>query len=222
LSADQLRNHVASLQKIIAKLQGDKSKKVEDAAKAGKRSSDALAAAARTSSISTATSKHRDAVRYAGDQAKAQVEIGKIEKKIAAENKKLIAVQRRLDDEISRYMHQIECPPQYHTESPDCRNMGISFESFPAPILPPTKSPYRPLLGLPFKPELAAPWNIETNLYTFTFNLLDDTGYGYVAQAEFEAVHLQAAALRHYFQLLAMHAAPAHDSRTRTPIISRF
>ncbi|WP_256218278.1 hypothetical protein [Pseudomonas sp. URMO17WK12:I12] len=126
MSADQLRNQVISLQKIIVKLQGDKSKKVEDAAKAGKRSSDALTAAARTSSISTATSKRRDALRYADDQAKTQVEVGKIGKKIAAENKKLIAVQRRLDDEIKRELKQRNAVQAKHVK--DHKKMFVGQE----------------------------------------------------------------------------------------------
>lgn len=116
MSADQYRNQVASLQKTIAKLQGDKSKKVEETAKAGKRSADALAAAARSSSISTATSKRGDAVRYAGDQAKAQVEVGKLEKKIADEQKRLIAVQRRLDDEVKRELKQQDAVQAKHVK----------------------------------------------------------------------------------------------------------
>jgi len=102
MSADQYRTQVANIQKNIAKLQGEKAKKVEAAAKAGKRSSDALSAAARASSISTASSKTREAMRYTDEQSKAQTDVGKIEKKIADEHTKLVTAQKRLEDELGR------------------------------------------------------------------------------------------------------------------------
>ncbi|KPN91946.1 hypothetical protein [Pseudomonas nunensis] len=108
MSVDQYRNQVASIQKNIAKLQGDKSKKVEAAAKAGKRSSDAVASAARASSVSTAISKQKEAVRYADEQAKAQIEVGKIEKKIADEQNKIVTAQRRLDDEVAKERKRLD------------------------------------------------------------------------------------------------------------------
>ncbi|SMS12636.1 hypothetical protein CFBP1590__5050 [Pseudomonas viridiflava] len=102
MSADQYRTQVANIQKGIAKLQGDKAKKVDAAAKAGKISHDALSAAMRASSVSTATSKRREAIRHAEEQAKAETEVGKIEKKIATEHTKLVAAQKRLEDELGR------------------------------------------------------------------------------------------------------------------------
>ena len=102
MSADQYRTQVANIQKSIAKLQGDKAKKVDAAAKAGKKSHDALAAAARTSSSSAAASKRREAIRYSDEQAKAETEVGKIEHKIAAEHIKLVTAQKRLEDELSK------------------------------------------------------------------------------------------------------------------------
>jgi len=102
MSADQYRTQVANIQKNIARLQSDKAKKVDVAAKAGKKSSEALAYAARTSSASTAASKRREAVRYSDDQSKAQTEVGKIEKKIADEHTKLVTAQKRLEDELGR------------------------------------------------------------------------------------------------------------------------
>jgi hypothetical protein len=106
MSTDQYRTQVANIQKSIAKLQGEKAKKVDAAAKAGKKNHDALAAAARTSSASTATSKLREANRYASEQAKAETEVGKIEKKIADEHKKLVTAQKRLEDELKRERKQ--------------------------------------------------------------------------------------------------------------------
>ncbi|KPZ21010.1 CHAT domain-containing protein [Pseudomonas coronafaciens] len=102
MSADQHRTQVANIQKSIAKLQSDKAKKVEAAAKASKKSSDALTSATRISSASTAISKRREAVRHSEEQSKAQSEIGKIEKKIADQNTKLVAAQKRLEDELGR------------------------------------------------------------------------------------------------------------------------
>ena len=102
MSADQYRTQVANIQNSIAKLQGEKAKKVDAAAKAGKKNHDALAAAARTSSASTATSKLRESTRYASEQAKAETEVGKIENKIADEHKKLVTAQKRLEDELKR------------------------------------------------------------------------------------------------------------------------
>lgn len=102
MSTDQYRTQVANIQKNIAKLQGEKAKKVDAAAKAGKKNHDAIAAAARSSSTSTATSKIREATRYASEQAKAETEVGKIEKKIADEHQKLVTAQKRLEDELKR------------------------------------------------------------------------------------------------------------------------
>jgi len=102
MSTDQYRSQVANIQKSIAKLQGEKAKKVDAAAKAGKKNHDALAAAARSSSASTATSKIREATRYASEQAKAETEVGRIEKKIADEHQKLVTAQKRLEDELRR------------------------------------------------------------------------------------------------------------------------
>lgn len=102
MNTDQYRTQVANIQKGIAKLQGEKARKVDAAAKSGKKNHDALAAAARASSASTATSKLREATRYASDQAKAETEVGRIEKKIADEHTKLVTAQKRLEDELKR------------------------------------------------------------------------------------------------------------------------
>lgn len=48
MSIDQYRTQVANIQNSIAKLHGEKAKKINAAAKAGKKNHDALAAAAST------------------------------------------------------------------------------------------------------------------------------------------------------------------------------
>lgn len=55
----------------------------------GKKSLAAGSAASKTKQLSTATSKLKEAARYEDLQAKHLVEVAKLEKKIAAEQKKL-------------------------------------------------------------------------------------------------------------------------------------
>lgn len=102
MSIDFYRRQVAQHQNNIAKLQIEKGKAAAKAAQASKKSLDATAAAGRSRSASTITSKLRDAQRYATEEAKAQAEIGKIEVKIANENKKFVAAQGKLDQELTR------------------------------------------------------------------------------------------------------------------------
>lgn len=81
MSVDSYRRQVVQHQNNIAKLQQEKGRAAEKAAQANKRSLEASMAANRSKSISTINSKLKDAQRYAADEAKAQQEIGRIEKR---------------------------------------------------------------------------------------------------------------------------------------------
>lgn len=102
MSVDSCRRQVQQVQETIARLQQQKAREASKAAAAAKKSLDAQAAAGRTKSVLTIKSKLNEAQRYANDEAKAQKEVGKLEEKIAAERKKLVAAQKRLGQEEVR------------------------------------------------------------------------------------------------------------------------
>ena len=108
MRADLYRTQVADIEKKIAKLQGDKAKMAAALAQAGKRSSDALAAASRAPSASTAASKQREALRYSDVQAKAQTEMSKIDRQIADEHRKLVTATSRINDEFERERRRLD------------------------------------------------------------------------------------------------------------------
>ncbi len=102
MSVDSYRRQVSQHSTNIAKLQVEKGKVAKKLAVASKKSLDAQIAAGKSKSLSTVSSKLKEAQRYAGDEAKAQQDLGKLEVKIAAEQKRLISAQTRLDQEEVR------------------------------------------------------------------------------------------------------------------------
>ncbi|WP_409322650.1 hypothetical protein [Pseudomonas putida] len=102
MSTSLYRTQVAAHQRTIARLLSDKVKKVNVAAKAGQKSTEASAAASKASSLSTAQSKLRDAMRYEKEQAKALTEVSQLEKKIVDAQKKLGQSEQRLAEAIQR------------------------------------------------------------------------------------------------------------------------
>lgn len=102
MSTSFYRTQVSQHQRTIARLQGEKAKRVTAAAKAGKRSSEASAAANKTSSASTMKSKLRDVMRYDSEQAKALTDASQLEKKIVEAQKRLAQSEQRLADAIKR------------------------------------------------------------------------------------------------------------------------
>lgn len=102
MSTSLYRTQVAQHQRTIARLQGDKVKKVNAAANAGKKSADASAAASKTSSASTMKSKLRDALRYDTEQTKALSDVRQLEKKIFEAQKRLSQSEQRLTDALKR------------------------------------------------------------------------------------------------------------------------
>lgn len=106
MSADMYRRQVANIRDAITKLMDQKARESQKAADAGKRSLAAVAAASKTKLLSTATSKLKEANRYADSQAKSLGEVAKLEKKIAAEQKKLATAQGRLDGEEAKTLRK--------------------------------------------------------------------------------------------------------------------
>lgn len=102
MSTSLYRTQIAQHQRTIARLQGEKVKKVKAAANAGKKSADASAAAAKTSSVSTMKSKLRDAMRYDSEQTKALSEVSQLEKKIFEAQKRLTQSEQRLTEVLKR------------------------------------------------------------------------------------------------------------------------
>lgn len=98
MSTSLYRTQVAQHQRTIARLQGDKVKKVNAAANAGKKSADASAAASKTSSASTMKSK----LRYDTEQTKALSDVRQLEKKIFEAQKRLSQSEQRLTDALKR------------------------------------------------------------------------------------------------------------------------
>ncbi len=89
MSVDTYRRQVASARDALAKLASLKARESQKAADAGKKSHAAGIAASKTKQLSTAASKLKESSRYADLQSKHLVEVAKLEKKIAAEQKKL-------------------------------------------------------------------------------------------------------------------------------------
>lgn len=102
MSISLYRTQVEQHQRTIARLQGDKVKKVKAAANAGKKSADASAAASKTSSASTMKSKLRDAQRYDSEQTKALSDVSQLEKKILEAQKRLAQSEQRLAQALKR------------------------------------------------------------------------------------------------------------------------
>ncbi|MGV6954719.1 hypothetical protein [Pseudomonas chlororaphis] len=102
MSVDTYRRQVSQHTVNIGKLQVEKGKVAKKVAIASKKSLDAQIAAGKSKSLSTVSSKLKEAQRYAVEEAKAQQELGKLETKIASEQTKLIAAKNRLDQEEAR------------------------------------------------------------------------------------------------------------------------
>ncbi|CRM69745.1 hypothetical protein [Pseudomonas sp. 25 E 4] len=102
MSTSLYRTQVAQHQRTIARLQGEKVKKLKAAANAGKKSADASAAASKTSSASTMKSKLRDAMRYDSEQTKALSDVSQLEKKIFEAQKRLAQSEQRFADALKR------------------------------------------------------------------------------------------------------------------------
>ncbi|WP_447782091.1 hypothetical protein [Pseudomonas plecoglossicida] len=108
MSISLYRTQVEQHQRTIARLQGDKVKKVKAAANAGKKSADASAAASKTSSASTVKSKLRDAQRYESEQTKALSDISQLEKKILEAQKRLAQSEQRLAQALKREQQRLD------------------------------------------------------------------------------------------------------------------
>ncbi|AZF47909.1 hypothetical protein [Pseudomonas sp. R2-7-07] len=102
MSIETYRKQVTTCQQNIAKLQSDKGKVAVKAAAASKKKQDALTAARRSTSASIINLREREAERHASDQSKAQVDMAKLDSKIADEHKKLAAAQHKFDQEVAR------------------------------------------------------------------------------------------------------------------------
>lgn len=102
MSIESYRKQVTTHQQNVAKLQAQKGKLAVQAAAALKKIQDASSAASKSKNASTIASKGREAARYGADHSKAQTEMGKLEGKIADEQKKLAAAQGKLDQEVTR------------------------------------------------------------------------------------------------------------------------
>jgi len=108
VSISLYRTQVEQHQRTIARLQGDKVKKVKAAANAGKKSADASAAASKTSSASTVKSKLRDAQRYQSEQTKALSDVSQLEKKILEAQKRLAQSEQRLAQALKREQQRLD------------------------------------------------------------------------------------------------------------------
>lgn len=108
MSTSLYRTQVEQHQRTIARLQGDKVKKVKAAANAGKKSADASAAASKTSSASTMKSKLRDAQRYDSEQTKALSDVSQLEKKILEAQKRLAQSEQRLAQALKREQQRLD------------------------------------------------------------------------------------------------------------------
>ncbi|MEK0363212.1 hypothetical protein [Pseudomonas sp. CBC3] len=102
MSISLYRSQVAQHQRTIARLQGEKVKKVKAAADAGKKSADASVAANKASSASTVKSKLRDVERYSGQQTKALSDVSQLEKKIFEAQTRLAQSEQRLAEALKR------------------------------------------------------------------------------------------------------------------------
>ncbi|HEK1388368.1 TPA: hypothetical protein SMR00_000405 [Pseudomonas aeruginosa] len=102
MSVDTCRRQVASARDALAKLASLKARESQRAADAGKKSHAAGIAASKTKQLSTAASKLKEASRYADLQSKHLLEVAKLEKKVAAEQKKLATAEQRLESEEAK------------------------------------------------------------------------------------------------------------------------
>jgi len=90
----------------ISKLQSQKAKETAKVADLNKRSRAASDAARKSKQPSTINSKLQEASRHADAAARAQKELGRIEEKIGAEQKKAASAQKNIDREEARLQKQ--------------------------------------------------------------------------------------------------------------------
>ncbi|MDF3055687.1 MAG: hypothetical protein K0Q74_1594 [Gammaproteobacteria bacterium] len=102
MAVDTYRRKVSQIRDGIANLMSQKARESQKAADAGKKMLSAEVAASKAKALSTVTSKIREANRYADQQAKHLGDVAKLEKKIAAEQKKLGAAQVQMEREEAR------------------------------------------------------------------------------------------------------------------------
>lgn len=102
MSVDIYRRKVAQARDSIAKLMDQKARESQKAADAGRKMLAAESAASKTKVLSTVTSKLREVNRYADLQAKHLGDVAKLEKRIAAEQKKLGSAQLQMEREEAK------------------------------------------------------------------------------------------------------------------------
>ncbi|RAI64753.1 hypothetical protein DOZ80_25125 [Pseudomonas fluorescens] len=102
MTIETYRRKVKTCQQNLARLQAEKGRFSLKAVAAFKRKQDALAAAHRSTNVSTINMKEREAVRHESDQSKALVDMAKVDRKITDEQKKLAAAQSKLDQAVAR------------------------------------------------------------------------------------------------------------------------
>ncbi|EJM61915.1 hypothetical protein PMI30_05053 [Pseudomonas sp. GM50] len=102
MTIETYRRKVKTCQQNLASLQAEKGRFSLKAVAAFKRKQSALAAAHRSTNVSTINMKEREAVRHESDQSKALVDMAKVDRKIADEQKKLSAAQSKLDQAVAR------------------------------------------------------------------------------------------------------------------------
>ncbi|WP_095055601.1 CHAT domain-containing protein [Pseudomonas sp. Irchel s3b2] len=97
MSVDYYRRQVGAHQQKLAKFQVDKARLAAKAGEAFRKMQAASSAAGKAKISSTIVSKLREAERYSSEYAKNQTELGKLEIKIADEQKRLITTQGQFD-----------------------------------------------------------------------------------------------------------------------------
>ncbi|MEH6800467.1 MAG: CHAT domain-containing protein [Halopseudomonas sabulinigri] len=97
MSIDSYRRQVGAHQQKLASLQTAKARGASKAGDSLRKMQAASTAASKSKVSSTIASKMREAERYSSEYAKAQAELGKLEVKIADEQKRMTAAQGHLD-----------------------------------------------------------------------------------------------------------------------------
>ena len=101
MTIEQYRKRVINHQQVIAKLQVDKTKLQVKMAEALQKGLAATSTAYRAPTPASMASKQREATRYNNELSKRQVEIGRLEEKLANEQRKLADVRRLLDKALA-------------------------------------------------------------------------------------------------------------------------
>lgn len=133
MSADSYRRDVERYRSEIAKLQHEKSREADGAAKETARSHAASAAMTRSSSASSAQSKARDSQRYAEAAVKHQKNVAALEAKIARAHEQLNSAERRVSAAVQaddkKRADEIKRADQAHQERMRSVNKTLSQHS---------------------------------------------------------------------------------------------